>query len=108
MKVSRQTVHRWFLLPEFQAGLNAGRNDLRRELETRLEILASRAVANVDQKIDEGDSGVSLAVLRGLGLLAGRRSEVGSELPEEIRDEQESRRMLASLVAFGRHESPQV
>ena len=75
--------------------------DLRREMETKLEIVASQAVANVDRSVAEGDTSVSLAVLKGLGLLGGRSSQVGTELADEIRGEQKLRCVLASLSNLG-------
>ena len=96
-KVSRQTVHRWMRNPEFQAAFNAGRNNLRGEMETRLEIVASQAIANVDRSVVEGDTNVSLAVLKGLGLLRGQLPEVGSELADEIEGQQRLRSAFALL-----------
>ena len=52
-KVSRQTGHRWMKAPDFQAAFNAARNDLRSEMETRLENIASKAFADTLKKAPE-------------------------------------------------------
>jgi hypothetical protein len=96
-KVSRQTVHRWRRSPEFMAAFNAGRNNLRIEMEMKLEIVALQAIANVERVVSEGDTGVSLVVLKGLGLLCGRQRVVGTESADEIRSDQTLMRMLDSL-----------
>ena len=100
-KVSRQTVHRWMRAPDFQAAFNAARNDLRSEMETRLENVASKAIDNIDRCVAEGDTSASLAVLRGLGLLGGRPVQIGSELAAEMRGDQKLKSMRVRLSCPG-------
>ena len=100
-KVGRQSVHRWLRNPDFMAAFNAGRNNLRCEMETKLEAVAAQAIVNVDRVVSEGDTNVSLAVLKGLGLLGGRSRQIGAECADEIRVDQNLRSMLASLSDLG-------
>lgn len=100
-KVTRQTVHRWMRSPDFLAALNAGRNDLRLELESKLENIASRAIGNVERSVREGDTRVSIALLKGLGLLGGRAPVVGTESAAEIRADHGVRSALAALATLG-------
>lgn len=82
--VDRTTVHRWLRDdPVFQAAYNGARRALQRELALRLEQMAA-AAERVSEAIQAGDIRASLAVLRGLGLLAGDRPHIGPENPDEV------------------------
>ncbi len=70
--VDRTTVHRWLRGDSgFQAASNAARRNLQREIEGRLLQIARSAAETVAAAVDHGDVRASLAVLRGIGLLAG-------------------------------------
>ena len=72
--VTRQTVHRWQReKAAFQATLNRARNELAAAMETRLQKLSDRALGTVEDAVEHGNASVALAVLKGLGLLDGKR-----------------------------------
>ena len=76
--VDRTTVHRWLRDNfSFQAAWNRLRRDLEREAETRIERLAHEALGAVEDAVASGDARVALAVLKGVGLLAGARLMIG-------------------------------
>ena len=58
-------------------------------METRLWHLVHRALEAVEAAIHKGDVRAALAVLKGLGALAGEHPEIGSEDPEELAEEQQ-------------------
>ena len=88
--VSRETVHRWLREDfEFQAAYNRGRFELMQAIGTHLLATAHRAAANVAKAIEEGDLRASLAVLRGLGSLAGKGPVCGTDDPQVLREESE-------------------
>ena len=86
--VDRTTVHRWLRADfEFRAALNGGRRELHQALQARLDGVAQRAVEAVSSAVDSGDPKTALALLKGMGLLDGRRAAIGSEDPEVLREE---------------------
>jgi hypothetical protein len=88
--VDRTTVHRW-LKDDFQfiAAFNRGRKQLRHDTEARLFNMANRATETVEQAIAEGNVSAALAVLKGLGLLAGTGPAIDSDDPQELREKAE-------------------
>lgn len=88
--VSRETVHRWLRKDfGFQAAYNQGRRELTQAIDARLLAVGHRAAENVARAVDEGDLKASLAVLRGLGTLAGKEPVSGPEDAEVLREEVE-------------------
>jgi hypothetical protein len=104
--VDRATVHRW--LREnfgFQAAVNAGRRELRKGVQVRLERLAEKAAGCVEKAIDEGDVKAALAILKGLQVLVP--VPIGSDNPAELAEEdrlhaieQEGRRKARETMAL--------
>jgi len=60
------------------------RRELEREVEARVEQLASDALKAVETAISNGDARTALAVLKGIGFLNGERWPIGAEEPEEV------------------------
>jgi hypothetical protein len=46
--------------------------------------LAEKATAAVERSITEGDGKTALALLKGLGLLSGEASRIGSDDPKKL------------------------
>ena len=83
--VDRSSVHRWLREDAvFRAAYNAARQDLFREVSSRLLGLASDALAAVEAAVRGGDARVAVAVLKGLGLLPGTAPTIGPEDPAEV------------------------
>jgi len=107
-RVDRSTLYRWLREDwPFQAALNRGRRELQAGLETRLSAIAERAAETVSQAVESGDVRASLALLKGLGILAGQRAPIGSgdanvlrEEAELAAQEDENHRRLRSLLPF--------
>jgi hypothetical protein len=92
--VDRTTLHRWLRRDyAFQASWNRMRRELKREVESGVERLASAALKAVEDAIAGGDIRASLAVLKGVGFLSGDRRPIGPEDPEEVATED---RLVAS------------
>jgi hypothetical protein len=92
--VGRETVHRWLREPVFAATYNRQRRDLWEATETRLLRLADRATTVVERALDQdGDVKAALALLKGLGLLAGSAPAMGPDTPESVEDEQVAARL---------------
>ena len=86
--VDRTTVHRWLRADwGFQAALNRARREIRDAVEAQLHCTAERAAGIVSEAVAGGDTRVALAVLKGLGLLDGQRTEIGKDDPDTLRDE---------------------
>ena len=99
----RQTAHQWLREPQFQAALNAVRNDMRRELEVQPEVLAIDAIGVVRKRVSEGDERMSLAVLKRLGLFGGASFVALWESASEIEADQWANRILSAIVSIGSH-----
>jgi hypothetical protein len=101
--VSRETVHRWLREPVFAAAYNRQRRDLWEATETRLLRLADRATTVVERALDQdGDVKAALALLKGLGLLAGSTPARGPDTPESVEDEQIKERIAVGDRALNR------
>jgi hypothetical protein len=74
--VDRVTVHRWLKDWSFKAAFNRRRRELQEAMEARLMALANKAADCVDQSLATGDAKTGLALLKGLGLLTGRRPNI--------------------------------
>ena len=104
----RTTVHRWLREDwDFQAAYNAARRNLQREIEGRLLQIARSAAETVAAAVDHGDVRASLAVLRGIGLLAGAPPQIDGEDPAELAEEADlaareraSERAIRSVTAL--------
>ncbi len=86
--VNRTTVHRWRNDPDFLAVRNSYRSELRDAQHHRLARLASKAIEVVEQALEDGDILTALAVLRGIGLLAGQAPPTGPTNADQIRHDQ--------------------
>ncbi len=86
-KVTRRTLHRWRKEPTFEAAYNRERRDVWEAFQMRLLMLAERAVDNVENAIEDGDTRTSMTILKGLGLLPGKMV-IGPDTPEGIEFEQ--------------------
>lgn len=102
--VNRSTLHRWRKEPVFMAALNRRRAESREAAEATLERLRTKALEVTEQALDAGDRTVALAVLRGLGMLDGKKPSVGSDDPQRIAKDQEStartHELLDSIMDF--------
>ena len=99
-QVDRTTVHRW--LREdfvFQAQLNQERRQLRRQMSARLTHLAERAVAAVEQALEDPNPTIGLALLKGLGLLTGSPPPIESDDAAELAGEAQRRELFATGMA---------
>ncbi len=86
-KITRRTLHRWRKEPTFEAAYNRARREMREAFQMRLLMLAERAVDNVENAIEDGDTRTSMTILKGLGLLPGKMV-IGPDTPEGIEFEQ--------------------
>ena len=77
---------------QFAAALNRGRNEVRQAAENRLLRLAGDAVETVERAVQDGDSKVALAVLRGVGLLPGLAGAIAADDPKLLKEESEINR----------------
>ncbi len=96
-KVNRTTVHRWLNDPDFLAALNSYRSELRDTQHHRLARLASYAIDVAEQALEDGDIRTALAVLRGIGLLAGQAPPTGPTNADQIRHDQAEEKMNFEL-----------
>lgn len=88
--VDRSTIHRWLRSDyPFKAAYNGARLALQDALDARLLGLAESATTTVASAIQRGDVPASIAVLRGLGLLNGRRPSAGPDDPDDLRKDEE-------------------
>jgi hypothetical protein len=102
--VSRETLHRWLREPAFAAAYKRQHRDLWEATETRLLRLAERATTIVERAIDQdGDVKAALAVLKGLGLLAGSAPVISAHCSGRPRAQpragSDGRRILATGAA---------
>ena len=103
--VDRSTVYRWLRDDfAFQAAVNAGRHELQEEIRGKLFRLAVDAADTVAAAIRAGDARTGLAVLRELEVLNGGALVVGSQKPDDLRDDadygrrsEERRRVTRSM-----------
>ncbi len=94
--VDRSTLHRWLREDyTFQAAYNRGRRELHEAAATGLLVLAEDAAAALRQGIRDGNVPAALAVLKGLGLLAGQAPLIGSDDTAVLRPQAELRDLLA-------------
>ncbi len=96
-KVNRTTVHRWLNDPDFLAVRNSYRSELRDTQHHRLARLASKAIEVVEQALEDGDIRTALAVLRGIGLLAGQAPQTGPTNADQIRHDQAMKQSTLEL-----------
>ncbi len=101
---ARQTVHRWLANDaEFIAAYNRGRHELANSHATRILAMCGQALDVLEGAIAGGDARVSLAVLKGAGMLGGEAARIeGSSDPDEVRNEQARRvkaQELNNLIA---------
>ena len=100
--VDRTTVHRWLREDAcFQAAWNRLRLEMRREVAARLDHLAEAALNTVQGAMEAGDARIALAVLKGVGVLGGRRPAIGPDDPEVV--EEEADLAQAETEAVRRH-----
>jgi hypothetical protein len=83
-EVDRSTLYRWQRDPSFLATYNGRRAEMREAAEAKLQKLQKKALDAVERALDEGDSRVALTVLRGMGLLDGKRPTYGSDDPARV------------------------
>ncbi len=95
--VNRTTVHRWRNDPDFLAALNSYRSELRDTQHDRLARLASNAIDVAEQALEDSDIRTALAVLRGIGLLAGQAPPTGPTNADQIRHDQAEEKMNFEL-----------
>jgi hypothetical protein len=92
--VDRTTVHRWLKSDfTFQAALNRGKCNLREAVPARLMTIAEECVS---KSLKGGNSKTALTVLKGLGLLDGKRPDIDSSDPEELAREPRRMRYIAT------------
>lgn len=78
--VSRETVHRWLREDHhFRAAYNASRRELVEASRTILLAAAIGAAQNVSAAVVAGDMGISVSILKGLGVLGGKEPALGSD-----------------------------
>ncbi len=83
--VDRTTLHRWLKADfAFQAAFNRARRDLHVALQARLLALAEQAAEAVEKAVRSGDTKAAMAVLKGLGFLAGEQQSYGGDDPQEL------------------------
>lgn len=82
--VHRTTIHRWLADPHFVAALNQRRSDLREASQARLHRIEGSALDAVEQALTDGNPQVAIAVLKGVGLLDGKRVAIGPTDPAQI------------------------
>lgn len=84
--IDRTTLHRWLRDDlEFRAARNRGLRLLEESVMARLVPLADRALGVVEEQVGERDLQVALAVLKGVGVLAGTSIRIGSGSAETLR-----------------------
>jgi hypothetical protein len=105
--VRRETVHRWLRQDiEFRAKCNALRAEMLEATELNLLAVAESATATLLAAVQKGNVPAAVAVLRGLGMLAGDRPRIGSADPAELAEneklaeiEREQAATLRRLIA---------
>ena len=101
--IGRSTLHRWLREdPAFQAAYNGARRDLQREVEIRLLVAATHAAQTVCRAARAGNVQASLALLKGIGALAGEPYAIGPDCADEVeaeREEAEANRVFDWLKA---------
>jgi hypothetical protein len=89
--VDRSTVHRWLRVDwDFIAVMNGKRQELHDAAESRLLNLLDLALDTIEKAVASGDTRASVALLRGAGLLSGRKPAVGSDNAEHLQTESET------------------
>ncbi|MBN1341806.1 MAG: hypothetical protein JXQ73_03960 [Phycisphaerae bacterium] len=80
--VDRSTIRRWFVLDfDFQAEYARRRNEFVRTIDNQLRRLAHKAIAALETALDAGKASAALALLKGLGLLTGKRPQFEHDIP---------------------------
>ncbi len=78
-KVDRRTVYRWLKnCYKFQAAYNLSRSERLDAREQLLSRMSDGAIFAVADKIEKGDAGVGLQVIKGNGLLSGVKQQIES------------------------------
>ena len=103
LDVNPSTIHRWRQDDYFEAALNQTRQELVDALSSQLLTTAQAAARIVAQAVEGGDVRAALAVLKGLGFLAGDRPAIGPTTPAAA--ERVRVRSLAFDVYMDSHDS---
>ena len=102
-EVARETVHRWLRDDvAFLTTVNRAKGDIRDAAERTLLVVVQQAAVNLMRAVEGGNLQASIAVLKGLGFLAGEKPTVGPTDPillAERRSEQEADRKLEKARA---------
>lgn len=102
--VDRTTLHRWLKHDfVFTAALHQRQRECRDALLARLLALGDKAVRAVEKAIEAENPKVALEILRGLGLLRGKRLNLGSDDPAALADADAQDEWLDSLTGKGNH-----
>ena len=80
--VHRSTVHRWSNDEHFRAEFNSRRTELQTAMEEQIHQLQETAVGVVEGALAHENVNVALALLKGTGLVDGRKRAIGSTDPE--------------------------
>ncbi len=80
--VHRSTVHRWSNDELFRSELNSRRTELQTAVEEQIHQLQEAAVGVVEGALAHENVNVALALLKGTGLLDGRKRAIDSTDPE--------------------------
>ena len=75
-QVSRATIHRWLNEAAFRTAFDRGIQEIKDTAGNQLLALADSAVAVVATSLANGDPRTSLALLKGIGLLAAGETSV--------------------------------
>lgn len=86
--VNRTTIHRWRKDPVFIAEYNRRCKEQQDAAFTHMQSVVLKAITTVENSIDQGDSRVALALLKGMGFLNGVLAEIGWDDPERVAHEQ--------------------
>ena len=95
--VHRSTIHRWMSEAEFTAEFNANRLELHESADARLLSLVEDAIDLVAGAIADGSTDTAIVVLKGMGLLSGRRPAVGLTDADRIAVQQEAKKANDAL-----------
>jgi hypothetical protein len=101
LEVDRSTLYRWQDQPDFLALLNRNRRALGESFQARIESLLGLAIAAIEEALHQGDGKTAINVLRGSGLLDGRKAEIGPTTVEAVKQsqaEQKNRDALSEMI----------
>jgi hypothetical protein len=91
--ISRETVHRWMRNDwNFQAAINRRKRNLLEELDVRLIKIANKASRVIEDSFspyEDPHESLALEILKDMGLLNGKRPDIGADDPETLRKENE-------------------